>query len=331
VLGPRGEAVSGALVEASWRTGNARAPSDGAGRFRLVGVPPGPVSLRVRNPDFEDATWPYLPASLEVSEGDDVTVRLEEGVAIEGEVVDEEGRPVTVGSLWAHPKTEPRFPRDRAGRGAPPTFARATLWGSNRFRVGPVPEGAYLLTYSGERGFANQRMDVTAPARGVRVQVGRAYRLEGRVLGDADGFRVDFRTADGQGAGTNLDASGRFGMNLDRDVPGFLHVRRANDDRYAFAESVVPGSDPVTLRLTVGEPIGGRIEVPPGLKVTGVRAEDGSRRLHVDGTIRPDGTFSIRGLPPGRYTVRAFAGGAVIEAHDVPVGARDVVLRAQRR
>jgi hypothetical protein len=188
------------------------------------------------------------------------------------------------------------------------------------------------VSFHGDGRFGGATIDVVAPSKDVRVVVPKALFLEGSVEGTGGlPFQLSFRTATG-GVGMGLDDTGRFSAKVSTDDAGWLFVRSDADDRYALLEGVRPSRSPHVVRLVTGLSIDGRIEGPTGPVKGSVQATDVSRHLYVNVPVRGDGTFSIRGLPPGTYTVSGHVEGfGSFETVKVEAGGPDVVLKARPR
>jgi hypothetical protein len=343
--------VAGVLVQAtpespgrgggSDRTRSATTEADG--RFRIDGLGRETVGISVqpRRSRGGDAPWPYLPFyQAGVAAGTrDLVIRLEEGVRIEGEVFGPDGSPVRDASVWVapvQPTGDRPAPRQSGGGGS----ANAQLsGGSNRFSIGPLAPGRYVVTANGQgRLGKSEPVEVTAPTTGVRLVLARAFLLEGRVLGaDVQNFNVQFLRFDAQNRSSNgsgVSGDGRFSFQRENDDEGVLFVCRMGDDRMAWVERVRPSAGPYDIRLEDGLRIEGRIDgLPSPFPTDGrrpqVAARDDSRSVTVHGAIQPDGTFSIRGLPRGTYSLQAWGGNprANARVEGIAAGARNVTLR----
>jgi hypothetical protein len=81
--------------------------------------------------------------------------------------------------------------------------------------------------------------------------------------------------------------------------------------RYGLVRDARPGPDPVVVRLQQGKTIQGRLTVPEGARDLSVSAS--LEGLSVQGTLDGKGGYEIRGVPPGRWQVMAYAN--VADAH----------------
>jgi hypothetical protein len=327
VLGPKGEAMTQGSVSASWPdNGYAGAQLGEGGAFTIEGVPVDAVV------DLEVRTWdrgtlqPLRPlrrggvragtAGLEL--------RLEAGVAVEGVVLDADGRPL-------------------AG-----TYVSARLEGGNshystptdaqgRFTIGGLAPGPVRLHAVEEKnGFREigVAVQVEAPATGVRLVVPRKVRIQGRLSGDAlAGFVVFARPAETEEASAytasaEVAADGRFALEVWEGVPYAVGATSRTDDRYALQSPVRGGAD-LTLALEVGLSIEGTLERPDGRPAKDVWVFARSPVWSAAGPVGADGVWRVRGLPKGTYRLRSNLDEGAAET-TVEAGARGVRLPASR-
>ncbi len=163
--------------EVTWRNDR---PSGSDGVVLMRGMPPGDYRVIANAKDH----LPSQPRQVSLPDGDliDLTIELQRGEALAGEVVDEDGAPVVGATVIAMP------------RGAEPVTTDAR----GQFEVRPVWPGR---TYRIEAHHPNydQRERVTAPSgsTGVRVVVHKRGLYRGRVVTERGEpvrqFRVDGR------------------------------------------------------------------------------------------------------------------------------------------
>jgi hypothetical protein len=276
-------------------TGNGRAgPVAADGTFRIEGLPAeGTVDLGVN-------TWssgggsPFVNAQTKgVRIGtDDVVITLTRGVYVRGTVVDADGAPT--GGFWM----QASGPDGENGQGQ--------VLADGTFTLGAVRPGTYTITvHNANGGVVVSGVKVDAPADNVRITLPRLRKVAGRVNGGG-GKSVAVAVFGAKGkeqvGWAQAGGDGRFSIDVAGDGPFVVNVMA--DDRYGRAEGVVPGTD-VEINLVVGLEISGVVE--PEARGTGgtyVMAEgDGWN----GGTqCEPEGTFKVKGLPPGRYTLKVF-------------------------
>ncbi len=153
-------------------------PSGSDGVVLMRGMPPGRYSLIAAHRDF----LPSERKQVELRDGEllEVSVELEPGEGISGEVVDQNGAPVAGAQVMAVP------------RGAEPTHTD----GSGRFEIRPLrPDRNYRVEVH-QSGF-DQRERVTAKPGGepLRIVIERRSNYRGRVVSEGGvplrSFRVD--------------------------------------------------------------------------------------------------------------------------------------------
>lgn len=308
--GVRLQAALGARVRLVRLEGDAPSPGGESastitrddGAFAFDDAAPG--RYRVEAADDGVATASTV---VSVREGEAVFVplRLGPGGSIEGHVGDADARP-----LASVPVRIARLPADEP-------LVRTRTDESGTFRSGPLAAGRYRLRVEGGRGLAaGLEADVEVVAESASV-VDLSARGDAAIEGvvrrrgtPVPGLVVEARAADARGADSltlraTADAYGQFRF------PGLL------EGTYGLfiVDGAVRGSTPVTLRagdrvqrdLEVGEGrVSGSVKTARGDAVREadvVAVADPALLADVEGRVRtaPDGTFSIAGLPVGRY------------------------------
>ncbi|QSQ23204.1 carboxypeptidase regulatory-like domain-containing protein [Pyxidicoccus parkwayensis] len=268
--------------------------SDAQGRFTLKDLRAGAVRVRAwhRYTLFQDVP------PVQVAPGqDEVTVVLERQRAVEGRVVDPEGRPVSNFQV-----------NDRS-------FSDA----QGQFYDVPVPEGRTTLTFWAE-GFAAELrvVDVPAGKRGrlrEPIVLQRGRRVSGRVVKEDGctpiaGAVVSLDHADAPESGvrdfvsTLTDADGRFQLGSLGEEPLFLRV--AKREASIFSSALIP-----LVRVPVGaEEDAVTVRFTPEVSLTGVVKDNqgrpmGEAWLHADCALFPipldaAGRFAMHGLDGGQ-------------------------------
>ncbi len=304
VWAPDGKPLAGAVLQWSGKTGGqaSRSVSGADGWFVLQRIPPGEAGMLSAWPT-PAAGLPYLPASQSsVRAGaQGVELRLTAGVYIEGTIAGPAGEALASAQLMCR--------RTDAGQG-PSTSASIT--GQTAFRLGPLAPGRYHITTIVVGDYvAPGALEVTAPAKGVSIVVPKGKKIYGTLTG-ADGlenFNIGYTrmTPDGPSTlGGNVTAGGAFVVLLRQDDLGTLYFNdRRGGDLYALVENARPSETPLLLRLQRGVSIAGRFEDyregDDGYVY--VQAPSG---LNVNARVKADGTFLVRGLPPGTYDMHGF-------------------------
>jgi large repetitive protein len=321
--------------------------TDDDGRFSIDSLPPGRYPVGASRPEFVATQYgqdsPDGPGVLVVvSDRDRVeaNVVLPRGSSISGSLIDAAGDPVAHSGVtvarWTgdgHQRT-PRYVRGAAtdGRGAFRIWGLSAgeyvVYASRMAQHGGVPAGgaAVMLTSGEERVGVNvllaleappARVDGTAlgpdgqPIRGTRVQL--VESTTGAIIRDPvmspDGSFL-FRSV----------PPGRYTLVAQASIHG--NPSPAGNqwtNFWGMSDLAVDGAAPavVSISMARGAQLTGRIVTT----ATGSAPNPSRMRLSVapldlpemliagslSGNTQPDGTFSIGGIPPGRYTLRISA------------------------
>jgi hypothetical protein len=174
---------------------------------------------------------------------------------------------------------------------------------AGQFMLAPLRPGRWtLVAVVRTASFTYTELQVQAPADGVTFRLDRASSLTGRVVGtDVAGFEVLWVSAAGPEGGrmgtVTVGVTGEFRVKGLPSAPVRLFARRIGDTRYAIEVGALPGPQEHTLALVEGQAIEGRSEGYDGRVI----AHQGD--LQHEGRAE-GGSFRIRGLPPGRWTLR---------------------------
>jgi hypothetical protein len=107
-----------------------------------------------------------------------------------------------------------------------------------------------------------------------------------------------------------------------------------DEGRYVLADGMRSDAGTVRLEAVPGGTIRGRVEAPPDTRMLhpSVQASraDG---IGVNASVASDGTFELKGLPQGAWTIRAYAydGQAMLDAEAEATVGGTVTLRLVRR
>jgi len=243
--------------------------------------------------------------------------------------VDADGLPANQASVWVR-SPDPGDPRRTQ-------LLRCDAEG--RFVASELEPGVYVLQAQGGTGHAvAQDVTVLVPSTDVRLQLGRTWSIEGHVVGGGGiRYTLAFLYLDGsevQSVGHGSSGTEPFRMWAPTQATGTLWLTVEATGEYDLIENVRPGSGVHRLVPKPGLELTGRVEgatrIGPGSRVV---AADG-RGIKARGEIRADGTFRVRGLPPGSYQLEAWleceGGVARFLATDVTAGGSDVVMRAAK-
>jgi protocatechuate 3,4-dioxygenase beta subunit len=293
--------------------------TDADGRFRLEHVAAGRVAFVAA----AEAQAPSQIEELAVVDGgvyDDLVLQLSEGTALAGRVVDDQKQPVAEARVELRPFERPNDPQ----------FLKMMLQ-VRRVEVTTDAEGRFLA-----KGLTGERLVVqaqksgytTAVRSGVKldepdlvIEVQRGAIVRGKVmLGEAPAtrFRVDTRTSEIPKATAEAKADGGPGgeaapatARAERDRP-----RNEEDGERRGPPWMRRGARSGTQQLAEGTTLMDR----------GMNGFDGNWRE----VQSADGTFELRGIPPGRIRVRVRAEGQLDPASQevdlLPTQASDVLV-----
>ncbi|HKQ61753.1 MAG TPA: carboxypeptidase regulatory-like domain-containing protein, partial [Candidatus Polarisedimenticolaceae bacterium] len=237
--------ITGGLV---WDAGNPLegAVSDGAGGFALGGPTGSRMQITAGAPGYilTDGTTFQLADDGRAGP----TLALRPAAAIEGQVVDAEGRPVAGAEVQLAVKPTPGTMRIEIGRATVAPRAQTTAAG--RFRLSSVDPQPSWIARVRAAGFAPASVDVTGlePRRtktGVRITLTQGKTLTGKVA-DADGRPIREAEVTARAA----QSERRMGpMRLGDGSSGGPEFRVMTDDGGGFALHGMPaGSFDLTVR-----------------------------------------------------------------------------------
>ncbi|WP_426756240.1 carboxypeptidase regulatory-like domain-containing protein [Myxococcus sp. Y35] len=280
--------------------------TDAQGRFSFDSLAPGDYEVRAEH----QGEYGFAAVTLTEEGGDaDATVRLGTHVYLEGTVRDESGRPIREASVGAAP------PRGQA----PPVDYAATS-ADGRFRLGPLRLEPYVFNVvaSGYQGLLHE--DTPAPGLRLDFTLPSAYLVQGAVT-DAQGNPVaDVEVAlddqERDEAETELqdvetvtsDANGRFELAFPR--PGrhtLVFTSESHLEERILASA--PGSG-LRVVLRGAARVEGTVTSSRGTPIRRVAVtlvDDETKQRSWQVQSDEEGHFSIGGVPPGRYTLRAGA------------------------
>ncbi len=285
--------------------------TDREGRFQFGGVLAGTYQVHAASGRNAGVGPPLSVAALQDVEG--IVVELAEGLDLAGRITDGQGAgiggvDVAVQSgdlLLAGTRTSTRTTTDGA------------------YRLAGLLPGSYRLSVDGgDVGYAGQERVVqlaSGPAARQDVSLAPAPRLTGRVLGvdgrAARGVLVRLQPQDGSGQGpgvepTVTDEEGRFALVLTDSGPMLLTCWDRGQGIARVPVELAPAARDrhFEVRLVQGASIGGRVRYEDGAPAAGigvaVTLQEGTTSYDSASTA-PDGSFEVRNLAPGRYTVLA--------------------------
>jgi uncharacterized GH25 family protein len=304
-------------VRGAWNFGDeARATTDGNGRFVFRGLRPGRFDVSVRQKhksDGETDGEPLLPTTVAgvATGGPPTTIVVRVGETLRGRIVDQRGAAVAGADVHVGPKDDPDALRSRA--------RRATTAADGSFELRALDDVAYVLT-ARATGLRTVVQEVRADAKDLRVVLRDGLSIEG-VLVDAAGAPIAGRVVlvhrrhhplPTTEVRAKTDAAGRFVLaGLDE---GRTLIEVEGDDRsipaaprYAEAGARDVRIAVLALQVLVGDVWEGDNAFTFTRRLPGARI-----RVEIEGRADPiltvadeDGVFQIGGLPPARCTVHA--------------------------
>ncbi|HVR99794.1 MAG TPA: carboxypeptidase-like regulatory domain-containing protein, partial [Thermoanaerobaculia bacterium] len=314
VLDPAGEPVAGAFVmvnDEEWPgtrgSGDAIGATDDQGRFQ-IDLEPGPVELSVQAEGYRRGSW-----RGEVPEKGDARpaeIRLERGATLEGRVLDAEGNPV--GGADVSVSSGMGF-FEMMDLGGDRPDARSD--GNGRYRLRGLETGVFQVLASASEGEATTSVsfEVQPGVNQLDLTLETGVEVAGHVRDDA-GLPV-------AGAAVQLFSitamNGQF-LDAISATDGAFHFPHVPDGTYqlmarkrglapAHQDLEVAGQplSALDVRLAAGGTITGRLlGLSPG-DLAGVRVTAYGESEGGEGAVRQDGTYRIRELPPGEWTVDA--------------------------
>lgn len=340
VLGPQGP-VKGARVElAGERPGMlGSAVADEAGHFELSGLPAGRATAVAIASGF--AASEPSPLALRDGARAHLDLRLSEGLALRGKVVDDRGRPVPDAMVEAYLETGARAP-------LPGRNVSATSGPDGTFALTGLREGSYRM-FAYHDGLAQgPAQTVSAGTSEVELKLLRTGRITGRVLSRSGAplrrFMVEgqeFHSTDGAFVLRDVSPDAAE-IIVEGPFPSVL-----------VPVSAKPGEvvDVGTVLVDDGEPLAGRVltgdgqpapgvevtALPPGYEAGGpaMTDDDGSPRpdafLDSPRSVMtdPDGRFAFDHLRRGSYLVQAKAQSGTSAPQRVSTGSAQVELVLQ--
>jgi hypothetical protein len=313
--------VRGAVVTATISGGQWQVSTDDAGRFALINLPAGTVTLFARKPSYVTtiygATRPGATSGspIALAEGQratDITLRMPRGAVITGTVFDDTGRPMQGVTVRITPAAAPAA-ADGARQPVPVALQAQTTDDRGVYRVFGLPPGDYLIAVQPRvTGAGDLRQPTNAELQWAEQQV-----------------RAATTPAAAAAAGpTAPPPPGPPVTYSNVFYPGTA------DQASATAVSVTAGQEragiDISLRLVATSRLEGSVVDPSGQPAVGVQvallshagsapgtASDLGRMIELvnvgliglaGGTTsrtNAAGTFAISGVSPGKYTLMA--------------------------
>lgn len=328
VVDADGRAVAGIEVRLDGPAGRAEqrrewGTTDAQGVVRLGHLDPAVTYRLIVRPQAQGSVLPHdepewTPANT--------TVRLNRAFTIRGIVHDPSGRPVPNAMLWVSLEDGIRLQTAKADG----TFEIGGL------RPGMVGLSAQFEVQHGARG---PEVRVAAGSEGVVVIADPGLELVVRIdnwPARKPGPTHAYLQRKGGSEWENLRASIEPGgvatfRGLEAGTQYALWIPPLQGGLSLWKEALQASSDPLHVSLQQGRSITGRLQLPADAEAVEVEAWLGQRNVVAEGIVNRDGSYEIRGLPEGTWTVvaRARRGPERLEARaDVAAGGTaDLVLR----
>lgn len=328
VVDPEGRPVSGAEVSVSEAGSSMRAVlrqhvdppppilTGPDGFFRIEDRRPGEtLNLGAYRAGYAAAGVP----GVQVPSDKPVRIVLQPTSAVEGRVVDPDGRPIAGATVFAFASDPMRMGRFRFDGPSGP--GPATSDEDGLFRVEGVEPGTIEVRAAAAGYQAAQIKNLEArpgqDLKGVEVVLSPGAVVEGRVLSPSGrpvaGARVAVAELESRGgqfnpSGAISDGEGRYRM--DGIAPGPRAVEAEHPDyRRALRElDVRLGENTLDLTLEGGSEVRGRVVDEGGAPVANARVSlrQGWRSWELPSdTSGPDGSFNLSSVPEGTYTITA--------------------------
>lgn len=325
VVGPGGEPLPDAWVRLleegrSFQIGGS-ARTDGDGRYRIEGIPPGARTFVAAHQSHPRAT-----RDLEVRDGENrLDFRLSSGREVSGIVADALGSPVAGATVSLNGLS-------RGGR------RNEVSASDGSFRFTGIADGHYRLrAHHPEHGDTSldEPLEVRgAPRSGIELRFEGRGVIRGRIVGlgldDLAGIDVRAYSSDGGNRWARPDFEGRF--RLEGLRPGTWRVLAFGPDGRRVSEEVeLPEAAPeadVELEFSSGFTLTGQVLVGSEPLARGNVNVHGQGEA-TGGFNRLDhrGRFRIEGLKAGTYQLRVFSSGGIRHQQEIEIsGDRDLLV-----
>ncbi|MCK6480505.1 MAG: carboxypeptidase regulatory-like domain-containing protein [Planctomycetes bacterium] len=302
----------------------------GDGTFRLSGLTAGAWDLTVSDGTGADWSPSVMKGVAAGTEG--LVVVMRQGVAVKGRVVDDRGETVTGKSGWI-----------QFGPAGENLDSSIQLQQDGTFSTAPLdPTRTYDFVVQRIAGFMGGSAKGVSPGGGeVVIRLSRGASLSGRVVdGAGAGLRGVPVSAAAEGAearqpgGSSNAVSGDDGSFTIQGLGEFkfrLATGGSGSDwqRLPSAELHAAGAADVVLEVKSGVSISGRLLKADGTpfkaQSLGAAPEGAVEGTFASwGRVGDDGSFTVKGLAPGRYVIRAWSGQAWVDCGTFEAPAENV-------
>jgi hypothetical protein len=346
VVGEDGKPSGGAYIQAVGKDANGNpdwtkqrgAQVQADGTFKLGGLPAGNYDVNV-NSGWGGTGSQAAPTSVKnVAAGtEDLVITVRKGLPIAGRVQDEKGGPPGVAGNFQVTPTDAK----------PGT--NETTWGhfqpDGAFTTQPLdPSRTYDLTVTGVQGFVGgSAKGIAAGAKDVILALRKGGSISGTVVDDAGkpvgkGVPVmamkDGTSTGEQGSWANA-RTGDSGEYVLEGLGEFKFKLTAGGQNTEWrpvtsAETYESGATGIVLKTGPGATLSGKVVDARGaaLRPQWIRAlpEGGDGRQQGYGRPAEDGTFTIKGLAPGKVKLSCMVANKMVELGTFEAPATDITV-----
>ncbi len=324
IIDPEGKPASGLVVRVISSDGGNNRTNKWAlvkfgGSFEVSGLPSGiyTVVVEARGGGLASTQVPNVAAGTE-----GMQILLSRAMDIEGIVVAPDGS--AAANVWVRAEPMPNSPGTRGS-------GRSVADGN--YKIGSLAPGNYRLTFTAPGRFVTQVLDnIPAGAGGVNAQMEEGLVLAGQASGPdgtpASGVTLSANpVGGGPSVRVSADREGKFrfgglegkkyAITLTRSAAGYILQKPVT------AEA---GKEDVKLEFEYGLLIAGSVIDAQGRAISGAWVS--ASGTNTGARTGEDGTFVLRGVPPGRTTLRLWANGKRATA-EVIAGNQSVQIRVE--
>jgi protocatechuate 3,4-dioxygenase beta subunit len=315
-----GQGITGAMVrlycstrEANSYNRSAQETTNASGRVDFKSLGLYTYSVRVRHDEYYIAGADNVQITIEQGKVAEFTVEMTMGGVITGTVTDERGEPLPEARLWVSAAPNSPFPGP---------YRNVTSGPDGRYRIAGLKSGDFKL-HCHKQGYVRKEEESIGVVAGevvdnIDFQLSTGGYVSGMVTSAADGMPIEGATVTVYGNGnygnTRTDAEGQYRITGLQDGT-FTVTANAYDKGYLMERQsgISADSMSINIALTRGGTLRGTVEIRrelPGFSIRLVEQEvpEGKQPFLRSQYFRTkDGSFEMKNLKPGIYTVRAMA------------------------